>query len=559
MKKCWILVPLILIMFCACSAQPNSEESNTSSSDNAGVFSGSSPASSTSISEANLTPQQTDNLTSLVSLYETFSKGETPDRDTPVVLVMSLLDSNGAPDIFVSESDHTFILPYEQTKKIAALFLDDTLIRSQNDLEYSCDGCGKRKGITTELFDATTDGDEITAVFGRFVTDENGDKQWLWPVRYHLVQRETAQEDIPAEMQNAYKPEDLTFRIKSVENIYDYETAKEIYIQNGYEDLFEEKTYELSSPQDILDMADRVNSGVYNETRATYILKNDIDMGEFDFRPIGTNKPFIRGDDHRNPNQYGFGGIFEGNGYSISGISYTGTPSADSEKENIYGFFSILGNGAKVFDLNITDANIGYEAADAKVEAGILAGRMESAQIENCSVSGTVSGTINVGGLVGNVTGDLRTTSGDPPESRITNCHGSVTVKGESYVGGLLGINHRAVTSGCTVEGTVIIDKLIFDPDTPNRIGGFAGHHIWASIENCAAQVEIKTLIGVGYIGSFIGMSEDNVYNCFYNSNYSAWKPCGSERSDKENQVKGFSASDYEQEIALLQKNIKQP
>ncbi len=67
--------------------------------------------------------------------------------------------------------------------------------------------------------------------------------------------------------------------------------------------------------------------------------------------------------------------------------------------------------------------------------------------IENCSVSGSVSGTVYVGGVVGAQIG-----------GSITGCSSSATVKGID-VGGVAGqTNSSATLTACYATGNVIIE-----------------------------------------------------------------------------------------------------
>ena len=68
--------------------------------------------------------------------------------------------------------------------------------------------------------------------------------------------------------------------------------------------------------------------------------------------------------------------------------------------------------------------------------------------IENCSVSGSVSGTVYVGGVVG-----------AQIDGSITGCSSSATVKGMVDVGGVAGqTNSSATLTACYATGNVTLE-----------------------------------------------------------------------------------------------------
>lgn len=128
-----------------------------------------------------------------------------------------------------------------------------------------------------------------------------------------------------------------------------------------------------------------------------------------------------------------FGGIFDGGGHEISGLKLTGEGSA-------VGLFRYIQSGASVSNLSVS-GRVEPEGTAACV--GILAG-VNYGRIRNCSVSGTVQGDSEVGGIAGSnaKTGEIR------------NSVSEASVIGNHYTGGICGSNY-GILNNCTNSGNV--------------------------------------------------------------------------------------------------------
>ncbi len=155
-----------------------------------------------------------------------------------------------------------------------------------------------------------------------------------------------------------------------------------------------------------------------------------------------------------------FTGTFDGNGKSISGLYI------NQGNEEKVGMFSVLSSGGKLLNVNLADAEVtGYR------KVGLLAGINEAGVIENCTVSGDVTGnqrafivatidarervvydvSVNIGGLVG------------VNSSTIRNSKANITGTGDNRIGGLVGSNGGAIENGFArgqVNGTFYVGGL---------------------------------------------------------------------------------------------------
>ena len=130
--------------------------------------------------------------------------------------------------------------------------------------------------------------------------------------------------------------------------------------------------------------------------------------------------------------------------------------------------------------------------------------------IENCSVSGSVSGTVYVGGVVGVQIG-----------GSITGCSSSATVKGKVDVGGVAGqTNAGATMAACYATGNVAIE---IDPIKDIAGGGLVGINAGSSLLACYATGNVtSTGSGTGkvHIGGLVGGNYTTVTACYWKNNY---------------------------------------
>ena len=128
--------------------------------------------------------------------------------------------------------------------------------------------------------------------------------------------------------------------------------------------------------------------------------------------------------------------------------------------------------------------------------------------IENCSVSGSISGTVSVGGVVG-----------AQRDRSITGCSSSATVKGTLNVGGVAGEKWGSMTA-CYATGNVIIE---IDRTQNISGGGLVGFNDGISLLSCYATGDVtSTGSGTGnvHIGGFLGDNYTTVTACYWKNNH---------------------------------------
>ena len=252
------------------------------------------------------------------------------------------------------------------------------------------------------------------------------------------------------------------------------------------------KTITIYSGEGLKVAADVVNSG---DTDINIILDNDIDLSDIDWTPIG---------DYYNR----YTGTFDGGNYTITGLTVTGS--------NEYaGLFGRIGSGGTVKNVVLKDVQI--ESDNQYGCVGGVAGNSDG-NIENCSVSGSVSSRHTAGGVVGQQFG-----------GSITLCGSSATVKGTGEVGGVAGkTDNSATLTACYATGNVTFERA----STINTFaGGVVGLNGTGSILTACYATGNVTGTGTGtgscYVGGVTGDNASGTLTACYHATGTVSGPDG--------------------------------
>ena len=245
------------------------------------------------------------------------------------------------------------------------------------------------------------------------------------------------------------------------------------------------KTYTVYNADGLLAW----NEAAQKDRSINCTLTADIDLTGKDWTPIGTN--FYNS----------YTGTFDGGGHTIMGLTVT-------TNDQYVGLFGRLGKAGTV--KNVVMDGIQITCNHRLGYAGGVAGFSWGGTIENCSVSGSVSGTICAGGVVG-----------IQWEASITGCSSSATVKGMVQVGGVAGeTNSGATMAACYATGNVTIE---IDPINNILGGGLVGFNAGSSVLACYATGNVTSTgssTGNVYIGGFLGGNYTTVTACYWKNNH---------------------------------------
>ena len=244
-------------------------------------------------------------------------------------------------------------------------------------------------------------------------------------------------------------------------------------------------SYTVYNADGLMNIAELVNGG---KTDINITLDTNIDLTGKDWTPIGT--------DYDNS----YKGTFDGGGHTITGLTFT-------TNDQFVGLFGSIGYAGTVKNVMMEDVQI---TSNRSLDfAGGVAGYSDGT-IENCSVSGSVSGTVYVGGVVGAQVG-----------GSITGCSSSATVKGMVDVGGVAGqTNSSATLTACYATGNVTIE---INPKKNIAGGSLVGMNAGSSLLACYATGNVTSTgssTGKVHIGGFLGNNYTTVTACYWKNNH---------------------------------------
>jgi hypothetical protein len=261
-----------------------------------------------------------------------------------------------------------------------------------------------------------------------------------------------------------------------------------------------------------------------------FILMDDISMAGRAYNIIGTEYE----------EALAFQGVFDGNGRTISNVSYTVFQN-DTFRIGLFG--SVRGENAEIRNLTLYNPQIN---ANFSGSVGALVGGLYRGTVSNCHViGGHVSAYYDVGGLVGRSSSHQTSPAlGGTVEycSSSADVEGHYSISNFTNVGGLVGSNSGIirysfatgdVTGHISVGGLVgylgqsAYSPLIYDcyatgiVQGDDQVGGLIGYNNHSDIKNCysTGQVSGDYLVG-GLCGEnhehlgFVGDIED----CFWDT-----------------------------------------
>ena len=161
-------------------------------------------------------------------------------------------------------------------------------------------------------------------------------------------------------------------------------------------------TISIRTADDLVKLAESCALDTWSQGKTVELLA-DISLDNADFTPIPT-----------------FGGVFLGNCHTISGLSLSG-------KYSHAGLFAEIQESGRVKNLTVSGT---LDISGSCEAAGGIAGVNRGAII-SCSFSGSVSGSVNTGGIAGQ----------NAQTGSIQNCRAAGSVAGSRSTGGIAGSN----------------------------------------------------------------------------------------------------------------------
>ena len=263
----------------------------------------------------------------------------------------------------------------------------------------------------------------------------------------------------------------------------EYTYTVSLAAEKGYI-IEDDGSYTVTSADGLMNIAKLVNGG---KTDINITLDTDIDLTGKNWTPIGT--------DYDNS----YKGTFDGGGHTITGLTFT----TNDEYAGLFGWLNRAGTVKNVVmeGIQITSNHVLMSGNTGGV-VGYSWGT-----IENCSVSGSVSGTNCVGGVVGS-----------QKAGSIIGCSSSAIVKGTRYVGGVAGEKWGTMTA-CYATGNVTLE--INSPQDLSG-GGVVGLNGGSTVLACYATGNVNSKgsnTGNVHIGGLFGDNYTVVTACYWKNN----------------------------------------
>ena len=261
----------------------------------------------------------------------------------------------------------------------------------------------------------------------------------------------------------------------------EYTYTVSLAAEKGYI-IEDDGSYTVTSADGLMNVAELVNGG---KTDINITLDKNIDLTGKGWTPIGTSFD----------NSYK--GTFDGGGHTITGLAVT-------TNDQFVGLFGYLNRAGTV--KNVVMEGIQITSNHMFGCTGGVVG-YSWGTIENCSVSGSVSGTDCVGGVVGS-----------QKAGSIIGCSSSATVKGKHYVGGVAGEKWGTMTA-CYATGNVTLEIA---SQKNNFGGGVVGLNGGSRVLACYATGNVTSTgssTGNVHIGGLFGDSYTTVTACYWKNN----------------------------------------
>lgn len=255
--------------------------------------------------------------------------------------------------------------------------------------------------------------------------------------------------------------------------------------------------YTVTSAEGLKNIAKLVNEEWKSDINIT--LTADINLSGIDWTPIGIDY------------NHQYTGTFDGGNHTITGLTVT-------TSDQYAGLFGRIGTGGKVMNVKLEGVLI--ESNNEMSTVGGIAG-WSYGTIENCSVSGSVSGSgsdgytgSGAGGVVGSQWG-----------GSIIGCSSSATVKGVTIAGGIAGDASGASLTGCYATGSVSVAN---NTENVALAGGVVGANGGGTLTACYATGSVSgSGSGTIYVGGVTGSNTEGTLTACYHANGTVSGPDG--------------------------------
>ena len=243
-------------------------------------------------------------------------------------------------------------------------------------------------------------------------------------------------------------------------------------------------SYTVTSADGLMTVAELVNGG---KTDINITLGENIDLTGKGWTPIGTNY------------EKRYKGTFDGRGHTIKGLTVT-------TNDQFVGLFGYLDKAGTVKNVVMEGIQITSNHVLMSGNTGGVVG-YSWGTIENCSVSGSISGTNCVGGVVGS-----------QKAGSIIGCSSSAIVKGTRYVGGVAGEKWGTMTA-CYATGNVTLEIGSQNNLSGGGVVGLSGGNRVLACYATGNVTSTGSSTGNVHIFGLLGDNYTTVTACYWKNN----------------------------------------
>lgn len=207
---------------------------------------------------------------------------------------------------------------------------------------------------------------------------------------------------------------DQSFEIEMIEgsnDMWDGNTITEVTPDD-------EGTYHITTGAQLAYISQYINENS-NKVKPKVVLENDIDLGDFDWTPIG------------NASKTYFAGQFDGQGHVVKGL-YIHNSTLDYA-----GLFGCV-QGLSTSHASICNVTVSGHITGKQYVAGVAAKVDKYASVDCCANLADVSGSSHVGGIVGYLSASTICS--------LSNSYNIGNITAVSSVGGVIGYNNKSAS-----------------------------------------------------------------------------------------------------------------
>ncbi len=273
----------------------------------------------------------------------------------------------------------------------------------------------------------------------------------------------------------------------------------------------------IENAQQLAYLAYRVNNGLdaagghVSNNNLHYKLMTDVNLNgsqSFQWTPIGYW--------NSSTDYYCFGGHFDGNSHTVSGLYI-------NSMANRVGFFGYT-NGAEIKNLNVSGSTV---ATSGQYVGGIV-GVVFSNTIKGCNSNCNLSSS-NTNAYLGGIAANVNNTS------NIINCSNTGIIEASTHIAGGGGIVGYISCSSGTIQIYNCYNKSIINiPNQQggNNVGGIIGYSTYTGVYGSYFNLQIKNCYNTGslvtssnesnnYLGGIVGYnhSTTSISHCYNSGN----------------------------------------